>query len=133
MSEFEVAVSNSRMTAPVVKNAPDASAGKLGSKMGASMSQTNFTASEFSAAVTNTRAGEACPSKMWPDAAAGGYRSGGTRNDGGVQDNQSYMPGSEFNAGVVAQGTPQRSMNADGELGSAPSGNLPKTPTNSMV
>lgn len=123
-SEFEKAVSNSRMTAPVVKNAPDATAGGLGLSRGPAQAQTQYSSSEFMAAVSNTRAGEACPTKMYPMAPAGGY-GGASRTEGGKQDAQAYDPDSYFYAGAAAQGTRTRDEGPDGKLGTAPTGNLP--------
>jgi hypothetical protein len=124
--EFEKAVSNSRMTVPVVKNAPDASAGSLGQSRGAGMAQNQYSSSEFSAGVSNTRSGEACPTKMYPMAPAGAY-GGSSRREGGSADAQDYTPASYFNQGAAAQGTRTRSEGPDGKLGKAPNGNLPDT------
>jgi hypothetical protein len=124
MSEFETAIAASRMTAPVVKNFSDAPAGSLGMKSMPVQTSANF--GEFASAVGNTRAGEACPTKMYPMASGGNL--GGAGSHGSMVDPQSYEPANYFANGASAQGSRLRGEGPDGGLGTAPNGNLPKTP-----
>jgi hypothetical protein len=97
MSEFESAVSASRMTAPVVKNYGDAPSGGLGmTHMG---TQGSASYAEFQSGVSATRSGDACTVKNWGNAPSGTL-GGANAQFGGGQDMQAYTPGSEFHSAV---------------------------------